>query len=84
MPRGIFPARSRASAIGAFVNLSGGASKGARTFKVADEKVRPYDQARFEKPWQDRQTLLQHAVRAAVSRRLAHGFRFMPKTMKEN
>ena len=53
--------------------------------KGADEKVRPLATARFETPWQDRQTLLPSAprLRATASRRLAHGFRGAPKIMKD-
>jgi hypothetical protein len=49
------------------------------------DKDRSCDKARFETPWQDRQTLLLPAsqLRATASRRLAHGFRGSPKTMKE-
>jgi hypothetical protein len=49
------------------------------------DKDRSCDKARFETPWQDRQTLLLSAprLRATASRRLAHGFRNSPETMKE-
>jgi hypothetical protein len=49
------------------------------------DKDRSCDKARFETPWQDRQTLLlsRTADTATASRRLAHGFRGSPKTMKE-
>jgi hypothetical protein len=53
--------------------------------KGSDEKVRPVATARFDKPWQDRKTLSLSAPRtqATASRRLAHGFRSVPKTMKD-
>jgi hypothetical protein len=66
--------------------LSGSAKrKCAADVKGADEKVRPLATARFDKPWQDRQTLLPSAsrLRATASRRLAHGFRGVPKIMKD-
>jgi hypothetical protein len=62
------------------------AAIGAAGDKQEPRKLASCDKARFETPWQDRRTLLLPAsfgLSATASRRLAHGFRGMPKTMRE-
>jgi len=54
------------------------------TFTGAAERVRRLATARLETPWQDRKTLLRPRRRAAVSCRLAHGFRLAPKQMMKD
>jgi hypothetical protein len=62
------------------------AAIGAAGDQARAEKDRSCDEARFETPWQDRQTLLSPASFfqcVTAARRLAHGFRGSPETMRE-
>jgi hypothetical protein len=80
MPRG-FPARSYGLLIQSVVSP---AAKALPIFEPGAYGAR-FASTEARRPWQDRETLSQHAAppRGTVARRLAHGRRPFATTMKE-